>query len=354
MKRQQWLRWPLLSTVLFSAACATIWTKVAPQRDAIRSAHSTHQEGQVECLACHEDIFEATALGMATLPSEKKCMECHKEQKAKGECGQCHTQPEKPLTHPKRSYGLNFDHASHLERNEDCGVCHKQLAEKEPLANPAPAMETCLGCHEHKQQFASGTCDNCHKDLQRFSLKPITSYAHDEGFLKNHASSARASGQSCTQCHDQSFCTDCHTGTGGGRIDARLPDRVDRQFIHFADYLSRHSTEARADASTCQQCHGQSSCQSCHLEQNLTPEGKNAMDPHPRGFNTPGSPDFHGEAARRDIASCASCHDQGAKSNCVECHRSGGTGGNPHPPGWSLRHGPEEINRNAMCVACHL
>jgi hypothetical protein len=59
-------------------------------------------------------------------------------------------------------------------------------------------------------------------------------------------------------------------------------------------------------------------------------------------------------AARRDISSCAACHDQGPSSNCITCHRVGGTGGNPHPIGWMQHHDQQEIHRNTMCLYCHL
>ena len=54
-----------------------------------------------------------------------------------------------------------------------------------------------------------------------------------------------------------------------------------------------------------------------------------------------------------NIAQCATCHDQGRNSNCVSCHKVGGMGGNPHPPGFVDQHPREEINSNNMCRACH-
>ena len=50
---------------------------------------------------------------------------------------------------------------------------------------------------------------------------------------------------------------------------------------------------------------------------------------------------------------CAPCHDQGAASVCVTCHRVGGSGGTPHPPGWSDAHPRADISRNGMCLICH-
>jgi hypothetical protein len=64
----------------------------------------------------------------------------------------------------------------------------------------------------------------------------------------------------------------------------------------------------------------------------------------------PGSPDFHGTAARRDIVSCAACHADGTSGNCVTCHATGQFGGNPHPPGFKSR-----LNRTGapVCRLCH-
>jgi len=53
--------------------------------------------------------------------------------------------------------------------------------------------------------------------------------------------------------------------------------------------------------------------------------------------------------ARQNILSCAGCHNQGANSLCVACHRSGGV--NPHPPGWKGT--TPQIGSNPTCKICH-
>ncbi|MFL5426132.1 MAG: hypothetical protein ACJ783_13945, partial [Myxococcales bacterium] len=78
------------------------------------------------------------------------------------------------------------------------------------------------------------------------------------------------------------------------------------------------------------------------------------VNPHPSGWAIPGTGTaFHGDAARRDILNCASCHDQGAQSICVTCHRSGGPGGNPHPSGFLSRHNLSEAATDGRCAICH-
>jgi hypothetical protein len=185
----------------------------------------------------------------------------------------------------------------------------------------------------------------------------VGDFSHQGNFVRGHAAPARASAETCAQCHDQTYCADCHAKTVSVPVEVKFPERVNAQFIHRNDFLGRHSLEAAADPMSCQRCHGQTFCQSCHQEEGLVPAATGVAgqhDPHPAGWGFPGSRDFHGDAARRDITSCQVCHDQGPRSNCVTCHRVGGVGGNPHPPSWTQRHGADEIRKNAMCGYCHL
>ncbi|MFZ5446021.1 MAG: cytochrome c3 family protein [Myxococcota bacterium] len=353
MKRSRIL---LVASSMLATACATFFG-LGPLRDGIKTPHERHTKGDVECLACHETIFDSESLATSNLPKESKCMECHKEEKEeKKNCGFCHTNPEKPETFATKSRTLIFDHKKHLEMkeiNEDCKVCHKVLPEPGVAQNLAPPMETCTGCHEHEQQFDDGRCDVCHQDLSYYALRPISSFSHKGDFLTGHVPLARSKPESCATCHDQQFCTDCHAKTVSMSLETRFPEKIDRLMVHRGNFLARHTVEQKADPVSCLRCHSTNFCSDCHTRAGLTPEGTPGLNPHGADVNDKTSPNFHGTQARRDIVSCAVCHDQGAASNCVSCHRVGGTGGNPHPPSWLLRHRREEIGQNAMCLTCH-
>jgi hypothetical protein len=336
------------------AGCAAWWagsTVGLFSGDLIKVPHARHKAGSVDCLACHEEIYDAKELGKSYRPPEAKCMECHADEKAKGNCGMCHTDVKHARPYPERAVTMNLDHAAHINRvKEDCTVCHRQLPD--PVRSPSmrPTMAACLTCHQ--KQYDDGKCDQCHRDLSHYTLKPVSSFRHVPDFIRSHGRDARSSIDTCANCHEQTFCTDCHASTVATRIEIKQTERVERDFIHRNDYQSRHSIEARGDSAACRRCHGTSFCESCHALNNLTPTAVNPRNPHPPGWSFPG-PNSHAQPARRDIASCAACHDDGPRSICINCHKVGGIGGNPHPPGWTEHHPRSEINSNGMCLYCH-
>lgn len=322
--------------------------------DKIRFSHARHVSAQVGCLTCHEPVYDAHELRVTAGPKEQVCLNCHEEKKSSNQCSFCHSDPAKPRSYAPREPHLRMDHAKHIERtNEECARCHQKLSEpSQPLG--APTMDGCLSCHEHRDEYNAGRCQGCHLDLSRYPIKPVSMFTHLGNYVKEHPRAARASAATCAQCHEQNFCIDCHGRTVATKVELKFPEQTDRDFVHRNDYLTRHSIEAKADPASCLRCHAVNTCESCHARNNLTKNGADPRDPHPAGWSIPGSPVFHGDEARRDIASCASCHDQGPRSVCIDCHKVGGRGGNPHPPGWLLRHDNAEIRRNSMCLYCHL
>src|ERR1019366_6902324 len=93
-------RWLLLAVPLCVAACASFWRAIGAQHDQIAFPHARHGKAKVECVTCHDAIFDQKALGEGeVLPKEAKCMECHQAQKDKLNCGFCHTDPSHPTTY---------------------------------------------------------------------------------------------------------------------------------------------------------------------------------------------------------------------------------------------------------------
>jgi hypothetical protein len=110
--------------------------------------------------------------------------------------------------------------------------------------------------------------------------------------------------------------------------------------------------EAGTNPTSCARCHGTAFCESCHNLQkvaNLSAPFTGERNPHPAGWNEGSA---HGKAARRNIVTCASCHASNADQVCVMCHRVGGIGGNPHPPGFLKRNDLGDTTKK-LCRACH-
>jgi Cytochrome c7 and related cytochrome c len=344
----------VLACAVACATAATIFGTPAPSGgDEILFPHARHKKAEVDCLTCHEVVYDAKTLVGDFLPNEAKCLECHKEKKEKQECNFCHLDVRYAEPFAKRDPKLNFDHAAHIDRvKEDCTVCHAQLSEPQHPTSITSGHDTCFKCHEHAQQYADAKCSTCHIDLSAYGLMPVAAVSHQGDFLRRHPSIARSAQETCGTCHEANFCLDCHAKTAMVPIEVKLVDRPDRRFIHTPDFLGRHAVEERADPASCQRCHSASTCETCHQHSGVSAD-VSPTNPHPSGWTLPGSAQFHGDAARRDITSCASCHDQGAQSNCVSCHKVGGIGGDPHPSGYQSHHSLSEAATDGRCVVCH-
>lgn len=310
--------------------------------DEIKFSHKLHvEEQEIACEDCHGEIKESTKIVGSTLPREAKCLECH--EKNDDSCGQCHTDPKRPRTWGRnRIAGVTFSHAVHLEVVDGkCETCHKDVAEAQaPSETRTPRMaEVCMDCH--RKEFREISCRKCHEGLVENPVRPVRLFSHDADFRKRHGELAKGDERVCAHCHRQDFCADCHSRLDVLVPEVKMSERVDLELPHRHDYLTRHSIEARADPSRCWTCHNVAQCNACHQ--------KMGAGGHPPEWMDPASPAFHGREARKDIVACASCHDQGGASNCVTCHKVGGRGGNPHPPGFRSR-----LDKgSAMCRTCH-
>ncbi len=315
--------------------------------------HSRHADAS--CTDCHEGMAKQDKLTWSQLPTAAKCNDCHDPAKEPA-VATAVSGLRKPadFVDPK----ITFSHANHLPKvNGKCDACHKVLSNPAQKGSTVPPMATCTACHYHSEEFAAARCQPCHVDLKSYPLKPLSAFAHVGNFIQDHAQYARNSAAACAQCHDQTYCVQCHAAeTRPAKPSLIFPEKVEADFIHRGDYISRHQIEASADPASCRRCHGSGFCQSCHQDQRLSSGSVGASgtrNPHPPGWATPGSGQFHGTAARNNVVACAGCHDQGAASICVTCHRVGGSGGNPHPPGFTSQHPSSDIARTPMCRVCH-
>lgn len=124
---------------------------------------------------------------------------------------------------------------------------------------------TCAACHTRR------FCEDCHN-------APANAGFHPADFALRHKSAAYSGRLECQNCHDvRSFCRDCHTQTGMGAVATLGPGFHDAQ----PSWLLRHGQAARQSLETCTSCHVQQDCMQCHSAQS----GPFRVNPHGPGFD---------------------------------------------------------------------
>ena len=336
------------------AACA------ATSSDVITFSHNLHSEQGLDCSDCHANI-EQDAEQKPTRMTMNQCGDCHDVEDEEG-CKTCHSNAEECNGWQKSEPApLRFSHQTHAKRQpdamKDCASCHGAAATATSNATRTQLMphhKECAACH--KKDISLGRCDLCHDRLDLYDMVANDYFSHPPGFMARHGLEASAAESNCTLCHEQSYCADCHNRNSTIRPSLKYPDKVDRTFMHSGDWLSKHAIQSRVSPASCQKCHGVSYCSACH---NRTGRGAGidlgedaSPHPKPRSKWIDAGLGSHGAEARKDILSCAACHDQGAASNCVRCHHER-MGINPHPPGWKSTVPRNERNSHPTCKICH-
>lgn len=339
-------------TLLLAVALALASIVAACERPkTARFPHQAHLDldcgapGKPECLSC-ATCHAARQIDRAhKLPQASLCENCHRKD--------VHEVTRVLTVAVEHPYGdIIFPHDSHLSMPDiggQCVPCHAGVVEVD--LPPLPPMKQCFGCHEHQEQWDRRECTPCHarRDLER--TPPQTFLRHDEGFLKHHGSSATLNRALCASCHARSDCQVCHDVSQQLGVEARRPELIEAEFVHRGDFVVRHAIEARSEPARCASCHSPASCDACHVQRGVSGNHRGAANPHPPGWigRDVNSRDFHGRAARRDLLSCAGCHERGPATNCIRCHKVGAFGGNPHPGGFKSA----ESRSAMMCRYCH-
>jgi len=335
-------RWALLGAAALAACAGVLGIRAAGNAP---FPHRRHVLAGVACNTCHAGIETAGETGALHLPDDASCVACHEKPHDPRPCGGCHRDPTTAPSVAESKAHLRFEHARHVggRAKGNCVRCHLGVAEGD--AHMRPAMATCFRCHEHQADQDGRRCQACHEDLVDEGTLPLSHLAHDGDFLREHGARAASAADLCNSCHQEKFCASCHAAKA-----PQVPSRT--RFadpfgpsVHRAGFEARHALEARADPGSCASCHRPERCQSCHSE-----KGLDMGSPHPAGWvGLTASENLHGREARRDPAACASCHSGAGEALCVSCHRVGGVGGNPHPPGFSSRRSFTEL----PCRLCH-
>lgn len=266
------------------------------EKSGLEFSHKVHVvDNEVECITCHAQAEESESGKDDMLPSKAICNDCHEAD----EVGNPEMLPRVD------DYSAMFSHKQHLSSGLECETCHVSVAKAETAEEYVlPDMLDCMSCHTTKA--VSNECSTCH--LPSESLLPVS---HTPNFKHNHGDLARAqvkdisADMSCTTCHTQNFCQNCHEG-----------DNLDR-LTHPLNYETTHALEAQSRQKECSVCHmDRSFCIECHSERQVMPHN------HTAGWvnNLRSDGGRHSSEALNDIESCIACHEQNAAQTCQPCH----------------------------------
>ena len=321
---------------------------VSVARDHIRFAHSPHLAAGLSCTSCHAN---PAAPGDVALPTEQRCRACHTRPEQQ-QCSYCHTAPMAPMRYARVNRELHFSHERHISRAEgNCMTCHGVGADTSTVRRFEPSIPNMEGCASrcHGGDMRALNCSRCHENLRRYAIDEIALVRHGPGFARHHGAQARTMGSTCSQCHEPTFCSRCHSAMPGLPVADLDPMSVTRDFVHRGDFFSRHPEEARFATVTCTRCHGVDFCDGCHRASGVG-GGVGPASTHPPGWLNPASPNNHAREGRRNLLTCVSCHENDATQVCTPCHRVGGVAPNPHPPGFRAG---IDVHQHSVCTVCH-
>lgn len=310
----------------------------------LKFSHRQHIESAgMECGTCHQNALTSLSAGDNLFGGKPVCATCHDVEDAAG-CNTCHFEGQDPVAWQPRTTDLLFPHATHTAGAEPmaCGVCHAGIEKAEGEAPTAfPAMTVCYDCHNDRK--LSNTCEQCHTNFAM--LVPDDHRVSD--FTRRHGDETRLGALTveCRTCHTETFCQECHQGSGlksftrrdrmtdpGPRRSTQdAPDPTVLQNVHELNYRFTHGIDARSRRLDCASCHSaQTFCAECHAAGgNITQPQFKPASHLVAGFALIGRGSgggLHAEEARRDLETCMSCHDiDGQDPTCLTCHTESGS-----------------------------
>jgi hypothetical protein len=259
--------------------------------------HAAHRA--TDCRTCHGDL-RAGGVGLATrdhLPRMATCLGCHDDRTAPAACTTCHlatvggrvqTQYREGLLAPAGALFGDAHGGDFVTRHGAVGTTMASY---------------CASCH------AESFCSDCHQG----AVTPLV--FHPGNYVLTHAVDARRNAPACDSCHRaQSFCVGCHerSGVGARRSDFVSGDPLRR--FHPAGFGAEggHGREARRNLQSCTSCHREDFCVQCHSA-GAVGAGAPRINPHPPGWR--GSARCEA-LAKRNRRMCLRCHIGEDEARC--------------------------------------
>jgi len=317
--------------------------------------HDRHSLFFSDCTVCHGGI--PAGVPADSYPEFSFCTACHDGT----------TAPSITWERPDpRASNLGFDHTHH---DFGCSFCHLPSGEEDLTQLSFPVPETCLGCHapEVENHLQAEQCDFCHVPVvdalleqSRISEFPMPGFHEARDFSVSHGVLAAERAMNCATCHDRTSCTTCHGGVThlpaaileipNPRPDGPVGVQISREGssgFHPPNFAFTHSASASTGQQSCTTCHAESTCVECH-------DGLGSPSFHPLNFMASHGPEAYGR-----VSDCTSCHN--SEAFCRECHLGSGIQGQgdmvaPFHDGqalWILSHPQAARQDLESCVSCH-
>jgi hypothetical protein len=196
--------------------------------------------------------------GDASAAAGANCANCH----TRPSCESCHTSGTQaevvalPTLPPSDGRGISLPERASLVHPAGFSTTHGTAS--------ASLESSCSGCHAE----SSGTA--CHDGASKPGF-------HVGNFLQSHAPEAYGNATDCASCHNtEVFCRSCHIEVGlaaAGRSGSAFHDARPL-------WLLGHGLAARQGLESCTSCHSQSSCMQCH-----SAVGSWRINPHGADFD---------------------------------------------------------------------
>ena len=343
---------------------------------------TSHYADDNTCSTCHRTLVSAVAMsdarvaaipkppshartdfvsahGAAARAATANCATCH----ARESCQRCHVDGTRapiiralgsdarvarlvagkpavypmPADHDANQFAVIHGKAAKVDISR-CAICHarascetchigdgaRDVLRRLPDAREATAPGVQLRQATPEVSFVTHRADTTHKVR-----------VHPGGFLRSHSGMARSGELQCASCHAQRFCSDCHAG-----------EKVSRRY-HPNDFVSTHAPQAYSREVDCTSCHStEAFCRACHRQSGLAAKSNIRSTV----FHNAESLWLlqHGRAARQDLTSCTTCHQQ---TYCMQCHSDLGSRINPHGAGFDAAR--MSSKNPTLCLMCH-
>jgi len=237
----------------------------------LRFSHKRHIDDGVECTTCHLGIEAATKATRDHLPEMGTCLSCHNGREAPDACTTCHLQGERgrlrtdldhtwdalkpsgrfrPDDHFQDQWLRHHEAAARLDE-ESCNACH--------------TAQTCLDCH-----------DGVAKVRELHPADWVMTHGLEAMRTSLQCTACHDTQTFCRDCHAKA-------GVQPGSFPGRTSDPPGNLEFHPAGWGGRageipgpehHSHQARRSLESCTACHGQDDCLNCHV----------FVNPHPRSW----------------------------------------------------------------------